>query len=221
MSETPKTVARWTGGVSPHERGGFVAYGDYLTLQQALATVTAERDKLQSEVKELNRLLKNKTAEAESMTFNFKVTNQAYVERDKKVRELTAERSAHEATKAERDTAIAGLNRNALALVDAAEQTRNALAELEACRADSERLQKQIDAITEMNHGQFLQLEFLRKVYEAAHELYCESEEYDFDDGLGKGAPQQYWDALADAFEPETDAIKDEIDAAMKEPSDV
>lgn len=97
---------------------------------------------------------------------------------------LAAERSAHEAT----------------------------MAELEACRADMERLQKQIDAISEMNHGQFLQLEFLRKVYEAAHELYCESEEYDFDDGLGKGAPQQYWDALADAFEPETDAIKDEIE---------
>ena len=46
-------------------------------------------------------------------------------------RALAAERSAHEAT----------------------------MAELEACRADMERLQKQIDAISEMNHGQFLQLD--------------------------------------------------------------
>ncbi len=40
------------------------------------------------------------------------------------------------------------------------------------------------------------QVEALRKVYEAAHELMCQAEEYDFDDGLGKGAAQEHWDTL-------------------------
>lgn len=35
----------------------------------------------------------------------------------------------------------------------------------------------------------------------AAQDLLAESEEYEFDDGLGRGAPQQYWDALQDALE--------------------
>lgn len=47
MSEKPtmETVARWTGHVSPHERGGFVAYGDYLTLER-------ERDALREALRE-------------------------------------------------------------------------------------------------------------------------------------------------------------------------
>lgn len=45
------------------------------------------------------------------------------------------------------------------------------------------------------------QVEALRKVYEAAHELMCQAEEYDFDDGLGKGAAQEHWDTLDAAIE--------------------
>jgi len=43
-------------------------------------------------------------------------------------------------------------------------------------------------------------------VVAAARTLYEETEEYDFPDGMGKGALQEYWDALADALEPELDA---------------
>ena len=78
--------------------------------------------------------------------------------------------------------------------------------------AENLRLSEENDTITGLNQGQFLELEYLRKVHKAAHALYTESEEYDFDDGLGKGAGQQYWDDLADAFEPETDAIAEELD---------
>lgn len=41
----------------------------------------------------------------------------------------------------------------------------------------------------------------LRRVHRAAETLYQEAEEYDFDDGMGQGALQDYWDALADAFD--------------------
>lgn len=41
----------------------------------------------------------------------------------------------------------------------------------------------------------------LRKVEVAATALYDESEEHDFDDGLGRGAPQQQWDDLRDALD--------------------
>lgn len=34
-----------------------------------------------------------------------------------------------------------------------------------------------------------------------AQDLLAESEEYEFADGLGRGVPQQYWDALQDALE--------------------
>ena len=78
--------------------------------------------------------------------------------------------------------------------------------------AENLRLSEENATITGLNQGQFLELEYLRKVHKAAHALYTESEEYDFDDGLGKGAGQQYWDDLADAFEPETDAIAEELD---------
>lgn len=89
--------------------------------------------------------------------------------------------------------------------------------ERDALRAEVERLRKESDALADMNHGQFLELEYLRRVERAANALYAESEEHDFDDGLGQGAPQQYWDALADAFEPQTEAIDAAIDATRKE----
>ncbi len=49
---TPKRqVARWTSGdITAAEHGGFVAYGDYLTLERALA---AELDRLTRENAEL------------------------------------------------------------------------------------------------------------------------------------------------------------------------
>ena len=37
MSESDRVVERWTTGhISPAEHGGFVAYGDYLTLKREL-----------------------------------------------------------------------------------------------------------------------------------------------------------------------------------------
>ena len=74
---------------------------------------------------------------------------------------------------------------------------------------DAERWQKQTDAITDLNHDQFLELEYLRRIRDAADTLCAESEEYDFDDGMGRGALQQYWDDLFDVFEPQTDAIEE------------
>lgn len=64
------------------------------------------------------------------------------------------------------------------------------------------RLDAQIDGLTQLNHGQFLELEYLRPIAEAAKALSDEAEEYDFPDGMGQGAPQQYWDALNSALNP-------------------
>lgn len=69
-------------------------------------------------------------------------------------------------------------------------------------------------AIAGLNHDQFLELEYLRPIFSAAKRLYEEAEEYDFPDGMGQGAPQDYWDALADALEPETPAIEEAITRA-------
>jgi len=41
----------------------------------------------------------------------------------------------------------------------------------------------------------------IQKVINAARILNEESEEYSFDDGLGRGAPQQLWDDLDTALE--------------------
>jgi len=65
------------------------------------------------------------------------------------------------------------------------------------------------DALAGLNQDQFLELEYLRPIFHAAKKLYDEAEEYDFPDG---GMLQELWDALADAFEPKTEAI----DAAIK-----
>lgn len=43
----------------------------------------------------------------------------------------------------------------------------------------------------------------LQAIAITAKDLYDESEEYDFSDGMGRGALQQYWDALANALDPE------------------
>jgi hypothetical protein len=45
------------------------------------------------------------------------------------------------------------------------------------------------------------QLERAMKVVEEAKELWANSEEYDFDEGLGRGAEQQWWDNLDRAIE--------------------
>jgi len=43
MSDKRRTVARWsTADIQPAEHGGFVAYGDYLTLAKELADAKAE-----------------------------------------------------------------------------------------------------------------------------------------------------------------------------------
>jgi len=67
-SDTPRTVARWTtADIRPAEHGGFVAYGDYLSLQRELAAVTADMHALgrallvQTEcAKQLGRLVDEK-----------------------------------------------------------------------------------------------------------------------------------------------------------------
>lgn len=68
--------------------------------------------------------------------------------------------------------------------------------------------------IFELNQAQFLELEYLRPIVKAAENLLYESEEYDFDDGLGKGAAQSHWDALASTLEPATDAIEEMLNAS-------
>ena len=73
---------------------------------------------------------------------------------------------------------------------------------------------KQNETITQLNHAQFLELEYLRPIVKAAENLLYESEEYDFDDGLGKGAAQSHWDDLASTLEPATDAIEEVLNAS-------
>lgn len=50
------------------------------------------------------------------------------------------------------------------------------------------------------------QCENLLRVERAARQLYEETEEYDFPDGMGKGAIQQYWDELDTALEQASNA---------------
>lgn len=73
---------------------------------------------------------------------------------------------------------------------------------------------QECDAIADLNHTQFLELEYLRPIVKAAETLLYESEEYDFDDGLGKGAAQSHWDDLASTLEPATDAIEQVLNAS-------
>jgi hypothetical protein len=52
-------------------------------------------------------------------------------------------------------------------------------------------------------------IETYKKVVQAASALLCSSEEYDFDDGMGKGAPQECWDYLIGALEPFEEEMSD------------
>lgn len=67
-------------------------------------------------------------------------------------------------------------------------------------------LRAENEAITDINVAQFLELEHLRRVFRASETLIAEAEEYDFDDSLGQGAPQQYWDALTTEIDTMSDA---------------
>ena len=53
------------------------------------------------------------------------------------------------------------------------------------------------------------EIERLRAVLVAAKGLNAESEEYDFDYGLGRAAPNSYWEELDDAIEA-IDAAKEQ-----------
>jgi hypothetical protein len=46
-----------------------------------------------------------------------------------------------------------------------------------------------------------------RALVAACNRLSAEAEEYEFEDGLGRGAQQGYWDAFEDALEASTLAI--------------
>lgn len=67
--------------------------------------------------------------------------------------------------------------------------------------------------------------DMLIAIKDAADVLYSEAEEFDFDDGLGMGASQQYWDDLANALFPDDSGkviqadlakIQASVDAAME-----
>ena len=56
-SDTPKKVARWTSAiVSPNEHGGFVAYGDYLTLEREVTRLTEQVAALKGDTERLQWL---------------------------------------------------------------------------------------------------------------------------------------------------------------------
>lgn len=70
MIEEAKAVQRWTGTVEAHERGGFVALGDYMALEQALKRIEqkadvliAERNQLRAEVERLRGALSEARSE--------------------------------------------------------------------------------------------------------------------------------------------------------------
>ena len=61
------------------------------------------------------------------------------------------------------------------------------------------------DNVVQAMRGAAAELRRLQKIEAAANELYSQSDEYHFDDGLGKGALQEYWDDLANALEKNDD----------------
>ena len=83
-------------------------------------------------------------------------------------------------------------------------------AQPEAAQSPAE---KERDAIAELNHQQWLALGQCAALVSACHRLSAESEEYDFDDGLGRGAQQAYWDEFDSALERASEAL----DQANKE----
>lgn len=54
-------VARWTGIVRPNENGGFVAYGDYLALEEERDALRRERDALRVDLNACFDLLGKET----------------------------------------------------------------------------------------------------------------------------------------------------------------
>ena len=82
------------------------------------------------------------------------------------------------------------------------------------CADDLALVRGERDAFADLNHTQFLELEYLRPIVQSAENLLFESEEYDFDDGLGKGAQQTHWDDLASTLEPKTEAIEEMLNAS-------
>lgn len=63
-------------------------------------------------------------------------------------------------------------------------------------------------ALNEALHLAEAEIKRLRAVLVAAKGLNAESEEYDFDYGLGRAAPNSYWEELDDAIEA-IDAAKE------------
>jgi hypothetical protein len=53
MSTEVKTVARWTGIVDAHPNGGFVSYGDFLTLRSDLVAAEARAQRAEQALREL------------------------------------------------------------------------------------------------------------------------------------------------------------------------
>lgn len=95
--------------------------------------------------------------------------------------------------------------------------------EIEASRAEIEasvralaaipadRLQQECDTIAELNHAQWLALGKASLLVAACNRLSAESEEFDFDDGMGRGVQQAYWDEFESALEQATEAINESI----------
>jgi hypothetical protein len=124
------------------------------------------------------------------------------------------------AAKAERDALLKRVKHTEklceqhwLARDEADKRTKAAEAERDALRERVARLVAENGEITDLNQTQFLELEHLRRISDAAHRLYSESEEYDFDDGLGRGAPQELWDALSTEIDTMTDAQRTALEA--------
>lgn len=69
------------------------------------------------------------------------------------------------------------------------------------------RLQQECDTITELNHAQWLALGKASLLVAACNRLSAEAEEFDFDDGLGRGAQQAFWDEFESALEHASEAI--------------
>lgn len=80
---------------------------------------------------------------------------------------------------------------------------------------DLARKQAECDTITELNHAQWLALGAAGVLIAACNRLSAESEEYDFDDGLGRGVQQTYWDEFEQSLERATEAIEQANAAAQ------
>lgn len=93
--------------------------------------------------------------------------------------------------------------------LNAAQALRQCAAALESPeRVQGEaRLQQECDTIAELNHAQWLALGKASLLVAACNRLSAEAEEFDFDDGLGRGAQQAYWDEFESALEHAMEAV--------------